>query len=232
MTGRRVAGLFAVLVVSLSFAGSNVVAPFSAMAPGEDFAPWQLETISGRKPASFTVTADGHIAADADAAVASLYLPLDDLVLEQPVLRWRWQLEQAVPDSALNDQSVDDFPARVYVMFDYDLGQLPFVQRWQLRLARLVYGSWVPVAALCYVPADTEAPGTIAPNAYSDRIRMIVVDTATVDGQWRSFERDVAADYAAAFDEPLPPIRGVAIAIDTDDTGGRARARFGDIVLE
>ena len=89
----------------------------------------------------------------------------------------------------------------------------------------------MPSAALCYVPADAVPPGTTVPNPYTDRVRMIVVDRV-VTGEWRGFERDVAADFAAAFGEPMPRLTGIAIAIDTDDTGERAASLFGDIVLE
>ncbi|NND37453.1 MAG: DUF3047 domain-containing protein, partial [Gammaproteobacteria bacterium] len=118
-----------------------------------------------------------------------------------------------------------------YALFDYEPGRLPFGTRWKLRLARLLYGKQVPAAAVCYVPSDDVPPETILPSAYTDRVRMIVVD-GVAPGEWRSFERDVAADFAAAFGEEAPGLAGIAIAIDTDDTGADARARFGDVLLQ
>ena len=51
-------------------------------------------------------------------------------------------------------------------------------------------------------------------------------------GQWLAYERDVVADYRAAFGEDPPPISGVAIMTDADNTGDRASAWFGDVSLE
>jgi Protein of unknown function (DUF3047) len=44
-------------------------------------------------------------------------------------------------------------------------------------------------------------------------------------------ERNVLDDYRRAFGEEPPPIAGVAVMTDTDDTGASATAWFGDIVL-
>ena len=43
--------------------------------------------------------------------------------------------------------------------------------------------------------------------------------------------RDVEADYRAAFGEAPPPISGVALMTDADNTGGSALAYYGDITL-
>lgn len=145
--------------------------------------------------------------------------------------QWRWRIIDAVDGSDLYRKSGDDFPARVYVLFDYDLGRLPFLTRWKLRFARLAYGDSVPGAALCYVPAGQVARETIVPNAYTERVRMIVVDDDAIDKGWRVFERDVVRDFEAAFGEPAPRIIGIAIATDTDDTGETARTWFGDLTL-
>jgi hypothetical protein len=40
------------------------------------------------------------------------------------------------------------------------------------------------------------------------------------------------ADYRAAFGEDPPPINGVAIMTDTDNTGESATAYYGDIVFK
>jgi len=207
--------------------------PFSAMATGEVAAPWRVQAIRGRPATSFRVVdVDGGIVEAASfGSVASLIHPVDVDAATKPLLKWRWRLIDAVEGSNLYRKSGDDFPARVYVLFDYDLGRLPFRTRWQLRLARLVYGDSVPGAALCYVPAGGVARETIASNAYTDRVRMIVVDDDVIDNGWREFERDVVQDFEAAFGEPPPRIIGIAIATDTDDTGETARAWFGDVTL-
>jgi hypothetical protein len=61
---------------------------------------------------------------------------------------------------------------------------------------------------------------------------MVVLESgAAKAGQWVGESRDLNADFRAAFGEDAPPVSGVAIATDTDNTGETARAWFGDLEL-
>lgn len=220
------------LLLVAAAASAAGLRPFSEMGVGDVTEPWRLQKIRGRPAASFRVIEHDGIVVEAfaDGSVASLVHPVEADPGGRPVLVWRWRIEDPVDGSALHARDRDDFPARVYALFDYDVGRLPLGERWKLRVARLIYGRWVPAAALCYVPLDGVEPGTIAANAYTGRVQMVVIGGVHT-GAWRSFERDVAADFEAAFGEPAPRLAGVAIAIDTDDTGDTARALFGDVRL-
>jgi hypothetical protein len=81
---------------------------------------------------------------------------------------------------------------------------------------------------------DTRAAvGTVAPNAYTNRVRMIVLESGPARlGQWVEERRNVYDDYVKAFGSTPPPVSGVAIMTDTDDTGESAVAWYGDITLE
>jgi len=48
-------------------------------------------------------------------------------------------------------------------------------------------------------------------------------------GRWSDYERDVAADYRRAFGAEPPAVSGVVVSTDTDNTGERAEAYYGDI---
>jgi hypothetical protein len=60
-------------------------------------------------------------------------------------------------------------------------------------------------------------------------------EAAGEQGRWFNEHRDLRADFARAFgdeaDGGLPPISAVAFASDADNTGSRALAYFGDILL-
>jgi hypothetical protein len=72
--------------------------------------------------------------------------------------------------------------------------------------------------------------GTILPNAHTDRVRMIVVESGRGQvGQWVAEERNVYEDYRRAFGAEPPMISGLALMTDTDDTGESATAWYGDI---
>lgn len=147
-----------------------------------------------------------------------------------PVLAWSWKVLRILERSDLWSRSGDDFPARLYVTFDLDLERLSAGERMQLHLARLIYGPDVPAAALCYVWDSRTAPGTIAPSAYTDRVRLVVVDSGGANvGRWVRHERNVADDFATAFGGEPPPVNGVIVSADTDNTGETAESFFGDV---
>jgi hypothetical protein len=83
---------------------------------------------------------------------------------------------------------------------------------------------------LIYIWDNKYPVGTERPNAYSDRARMIVVESGKAQaGRWVDERRDVAADFGRAFRGIPGRLTGIAIASDTDDTGGSAHAGFADL---
>lgn len=179
-------------------------------------------------------TIDGApvIEATADRAASGLTRKVDwpgDTRLE-----WRWQVSRSVRNGRLRTKSGDDFAARLYVIFDAPDEQLSFTDRARLAIGGKLFGQPLPRAALCYVWSATDAVGTIAPNAYTDRVRMIVLDQGDAHaGTWREHRRDLAADYKAAFgDARTPRIAGLSLMSDTDNTGDQVTARFAALVRE
>ena len=86
-------------------------------------------------------------------------------------------------------------------------------------------GADVLAAALCFVWGHGQPVGTTAWNPYTDRVRMIVVDSGDAQAnQWRDVSRNVEQDWAAAFGGPVPRIKGVAIGADTDNTADTVTA--------
>ncbi len=147
-----------------------------------------------------------------------------------PWLHWRWKVSHALDGSDISKKPGDDFAARVYVLFDLPLDQLSFGDQLKIRAARALSGGDVPAAALCYVWGKVQAVGFTGWNAYTDRLRMIVVESgASHAGEWRSESRDVAKDFRAAFQLDAPPVGGIAVSADTDNTGDSVEAWFGDL---
>jgi hypothetical protein len=169
----------------------------------------------------------------AEAAAGAAAHALDADPAATPILVWRWKVERALDRAAWGTREGDDFAARVYVTFDVPIDALPLLQGLRIRIARAVFGEEMPTAALCYVWATREPPGTSGWNPYSDRVRMIVLESGNARaGKWVDESRDVAADFQAAFGSSAPRINGVLVSSDTDQTGERATAWFGDLRLE
>ena len=221
--------------VALAIEDHVVAAAFSAAQAGGALpAGWVPLAVAGIKNCTqYTLVNDGGITvvrAESRAAASGLSRPLRVNPAEFPWLRWRWKIDNLIANADLGTRAGDDFPARLYVMFDYPLEKLSFIERSKLRLARALFDPDLPAATLCYVWDGTAAVETIAPSAYSDRVRLIVVASGAARvGRWVNFERNVAADFRAAFGEDAPPVRAIAIATDTDNTGAFATTNFGDI---
>jgi hypothetical protein len=149
------------------------------------------------------------------------------------LLAWRWKVDRVLDGGDLFRKEGDDYAARLYVTFDVPGSALPMGERLRIGLARLVYGTDLPTAALCYVWDNRNPPGTTAWNAYTSRVRMIVLRSGAAGaGRWMAESRDVAADFREAFGHPAPAITGVALSADTDQTRERVTAWFGDVRLE
>ena len=207
---------------------------FSASPPGALPAPWRLLVPPRARAPDAALVDDGGATVlrvrSVDAAgTAAQALAIDPS--RTPVLAWRWKVDRVVDAADLATRRGDDFAARVYVFFDVPPRELPIGARVKLALARLLYGDEVPAAALCYVWDNRHPVGTSAWSAYTDRVRVIVLESgAARAGAWVEERRDVAADYRAAFgaNAPLHTVTGVAAGNDTDQTGESATAWFGD----
>jgi hypothetical protein len=178
--------------------------------------------------------ADGSVVvrAQAVASASGLYARLDLDASPGRRLAWRWKVDEPIRGSDVTRRAGDDYAVRIYVAFRYVPERLPWYERARYEVVRLLYGEYPPHAALNYI-WDAKAPvGTSVPNPYARRVQMIVVESGTANlGRWLAYERDLLADYRAAFREEPPPIAGVGLMTDADDTGERAVAWYGDLAL-
>jgi hypothetical protein len=61
---------------------------------------------------------------------------------------------------------------------------------------------------------------------------MIVVESGPAHvNQWRSARQNIVEDFRLAFGTDPPPITAIAVMTDTDNTGEKATAWYGDIAL-
>lgn len=107
------------------------------------------------------------------------------------------------------DKAGDDYAARIYVVAK---GGLAF---WKTR-------------ALSYVWASREPEGSMWANAFTANAQMIAVRSGSAElGELILEKRNVREDWMRAFGEDIDTIDAVAIMTDTDNSGQRARAWYG-----
>jgi DUF3047 family protein len=225
----------ALLPCSAPAQGPVEVMRFSSLQPGASLPDWVEPYVFPNQPrhTQFALVEDEGrtvLRARAEASTSGLIRSVRVDPRRHPLLAWRWKVTSLPARSDLARKDGDDFAARLYVVFDLDPATLSLGERMKLALARAVWGERVPLAALCYV-WDTHAPAeTFAPNAYTDRVRMVVVDSGRAAlGRWVERQRDVAADFRRAFGIGAPLVSAVIVSADTDNTGETAESYFGDI---
>ncbi|GAB4466626.1 MAG: DUF3047 domain-containing protein [Burkholderiaceae bacterium] len=229
---------FALAPFAPAAAATLELALFSRAPTGAPPAPWKVATSPkiARHTQYDVVALDGtHVLrARADASYANLVheLPPGSVATR---LAWRWRVDRLIEGADLARKSGDDVPARVCALFDLPLDRLSAGDRFRIRLGRMLFDPKLPAAAICYVWDTKLAPGTWLANAYTDRVRMLVLRQG-LTGRWFDESRDLRADFAAAFAQEskdgLPPLAAVALSADADNTAGQALSYFGDIVLE
>jgi len=148
-----------------------------------------------------------------------------------PILEWRWKVNRVLDAGDATRKSGDDYPARIYVTFDYD--GLGLGGRLKHKALQLLGYDDIPTRALNYLWASTAPRGQFLPNPYTDWVMMLPVQSGPEHvGTWKTERRNVLEDYRTAFGEDPPPVNGIAIMTDTDDTGESATAYYGDIVFK
>ena len=196
--------------------------------------PWAVAPVSKKVPPTrYRVTRiDGVTAIEgsAEASMALLARPIAVDLATTPMLCWRWRIAAPVAGADMRRKAGDDYAARVYVGFDIPDRQLGLGTKLKLGVARRLFAGPIPDAAVNYVWDNIHPIGTTAPNAYTDRAQMVVAQSgAGAAGRWVEQRMDVAADYARAFPGTNGRPTSIAVAVDTDQTGGSARGWFADL---
>jgi hypothetical protein len=214
------------------------VGKFSAAALGQDLpADWKpltFKKIEGHT--SYTlVKEEGVVVVKAEAAASASGL-IREIKIDPktfPMVEWRWKVGNILKKGDVSKKEGDDYPARIYITFEYDPGKLGLLEKAQYQAARLLYGQYPPLAAINYIWESKAPKGTIVPNPYTRRVKMIVVESGPEKlNQWVREERNLYQDYRQAFGEEPPMTSGVAIMTDTDNTGESATAYYGDILFK
>ncbi len=206
-------------------------AAFSAGKPGGALPDgWQNRpVVSGKKLTRYTLVVDQGttvLQADATGAASGLVHEGDIDLARMPVVEWRWKVSAAIPGADNSVGSKEDAPARLVFFFDGPSSNLSIGDRAEM-LAASAAGEKLPYATLMYIWTTSAPVGTVIANPHTSRVQMIVVGSDA--GKWQSLRRDVVSDFRRVFREQPGKLTAYGILTDTDNTGGTARAWYGDI---
>jgi hypothetical protein len=226
----------------LAQASATPIEPFSGAKTDLAPAPWRVVGVPGGKIplTAFTVTElNGQrvLRVEALKSYGTLVHALPHRTPDPAVqLSWRWRLDKGLQGTDLRQRAGDDSPIKVCLSFDLPLDKLGLIERNLLRFARAASDEVLPSATLCYVWDASLPPETLLPNAYTARVRMLVLNSGNQPlGRWVTHTRNVVADFRMAFAgefDSVPAITAVLVGGDSDNTGGHSIGYVDDVSLK
>lgn len=211
----------AALGLALGGLPSRALAQGETLVLEEDFsdgvAGWSLVRLDRRSTAyaGSVMAGEPVLVATSSNAAAGFVREFRTPAPERATLSWRWRILHSLTDNDRErTRGGDDYVARVFALF----GDRPFKRG---------------TRALSYVWAGREPPGSRYRNpVISDVATFVVRSGDDYAERWMYEQRDLVTDFRTAFGEDPPPLTGIAVVVDTDDTSTEAVAWFDDFRLE
>ncbi|NUU03396.1 DUF3047 domain-containing protein [Herbaspirillum robiniae] len=212
----------------------QALALFSANAPGGLPAQWEpLLFTRKKKSTEYQLIEDAGrtvLRAYADQASSGLRHAVNIDVSKKPWLSWSWKTSALIPTADNTQRETEDSPVRIVLAFDGDHDNLSLMDTILFDTAKLLTGHELPYATLMYIWENKAPVGTVIANTRTGRIQMMVAESGPAKvGQWVQYKRNVAEDYEKIFGEKPGRLIGVGVLTDTDNTGQKVEAWYGDI---
>lgn len=210
------------------------VTPFSSSALEQVPPAWKPFRIARfKKPTAYRmVPLEGAVALEAvaDSSASGLSHEVSVDLHEFPWLAWKWKVPAINPLANNSLAHVEDSPARVVVVFEGGRERLPPAEQLNYDLALAMTGNELPYATLMYIWENHLPEGAVIPHHFSTRVKMIVAGSGHKDiGAWHEERVNLLEDYRRAFGEEPPRVKAVGIVSDSDNTGARTVAYYGDL---
>jgi len=162
---------------------------------------------------------DSVLVAKSNASASGLQFKKTYNIYKYPILRFRWKVDNIYKKGDATQKDGDDYPMRIYIMFQYNPKEATFFKSLKYELAKSFYGAYPPQSALNYIWANKQHAQKMITSPYTDKSKMIVLDAGTFHvKQWREHRVNVLEDYKKAFGKNPPKNVSLAIMNDSDNT--------------
>ncbi|MEI2742285.1 MAG: DUF3047 domain-containing protein [Candidatus Competibacter sp.] len=208
---RKILLATALLAVSSAAGAADEALAVGRFSSG-DLTDWQSKSFLGKTRYRFdTKSGQTALFAESQGAASGLYREIRIDLKRTPWLNWSWRVDQVLKGTDERSKDGDDYPARVYVVASGGAAL------WKTR-------------SLVYVWSSNQPVGATWNNAFTDNARVMALRSGTQDaGRWVSEKRDIRADFQRLFGRDIDAVDAVALMTDTDNSGQRASAWYGDI---
>ena len=179
----------------------------------EGLTGWQAKIFHGLT--QYTLTQENEhivVKATSQASASGLVKKINFNPHRYRYLHWSWKIDHTISAGDETTKAGDDYSARIYVVFS---GRF----FWQTK-------------AINYIWANKLKKGASVANAYTSSAMMVAVQSGPQNtGRWLTEQRDILSDYKLLFGSEPGEANAIAIMTDTDDTGEKAVAWYGEITL-
>jgi hypothetical protein len=210
--------LFGTILTVGALVSSGTHAANQTVAVGDfskaTLAGWERKAFKGDTKYNFVYDAVKKatvLQAVSDGAASGRFRRLVVDLSKTPILNWSWKISDPLSGIDENAKDGDDFSARIYVV----------VERGIMSMNSL---------SVNYVWASQHPAASTWSSPFTNRVRLVAMDTGPTGlNTWVSHKRNVRNDLKDLFGEDITLIDAVALMTDTDNSGGHARAYYGDI---
>jgi len=212
----------AFLFVSLpAVAGDRPVLFREEFATLDNWKPFTFPKIKSHSTYTIERSGTGHILRAESNASASAIVYKDSFnIYDYPKARWRWKVRNVYAKGNARSKEGDDYPIRVYIMFEYDPDKAGVGERIKYSIVKSMYGEYPPHSSLSYIWSSKDDPETFVVSPYTDKAVMVLLEKGAAKvGTWVDEEIDIPADYQNAFKTKPPARARIAIMNDSDNTG-------------
>jgi len=186
--------------------------------------PLYFEKIKEHTEYDIENSGDEHyLKAESRASASGIVSRTQFNIFEYSAIRWRWKISNVYQNGNAMKKEGDDYPVRVYIIFQYDPGKASFGKRIKYGLAKKMNGEYPPHSSLNYIWANRDHKDDVLTNTYAQDAKMIILQQGDKKaGKWIEENVNVIDDYRRAFHEDPPAEARLAIMSDSDNTGESA----------
>ncbi len=217
----------AIIILSLFAFAAIVAARDRTVLFREDFNTldnWKPYTFPNiQKHSTYVIERNGNesvLRAESNASASGIVYKDSFSAAEYPRARWRWKVKNLYGKADPHAKRGDDYPIRIYVMFEYDPAKAGFGDRVLHGLAKMRFGEDVPFSTLSYVWSSRKTTERILSSPYTGKAKIVVLRAGPEEvGTWQEETVNMLEDYRKAFGTDPPAGARIANMNDSDNTG-------------
>ncbi|HUU39701.1 MAG TPA: DUF3047 domain-containing protein [Desulfatiglandales bacterium] len=216
--------LLITIFISLAYSKGRDALFLETFANLDDWEP--LYFPKTERHSSYTIESNHsktYLKAESSASASGIVSKTLFNVYEYPKATWRWKVENIYEKADPTSKTGDDYPIRIYIMFKYDPEKAEFLESLKYNTAKLIYGKYPPHNSLAYIWANRECKEKVITSMFTEKSKMIPLQMGDNNlNSWQMQDLNIIEDYKMAFGTEPPPIAGIGIMNDSDDTGEKS----------